>query len=415
METPQMAKEPGYRHHKPSGQAIVRLGGRMFYLGPFGSEESKTKYATLKAEWLVSKNAAKFVQSPGGPTIASICLAYLDHAEGYYGSGKELEAMERAIKPLSELYAKLPAKAFGPLEFKAVRGWWLSQECKTITGRCTRQYINTQMKRVIRVLKWAVGEAMIPPSVHEAVKCVEPLKAGRSEAPEAPPIRPVADEVVEATLRYLPPIVADMVRVQLLTGARPGEVCQLTPAMIDRSGDVWTIRLDKHKNAYRGKTRTLYAGPLAQAVLTKYLLRGANDCLFRPCDTQAKQLKGRSESRTTPVKTGNRPGSNRVRKPKRQPGVQYLRHSYARCIERACDKAFPAPPEINADKSKLKAWQVDHRWSPNQLRHARATEIRKRFGLESASSVLGHSQLSTTLIYAEQDAERAITVARAIG
>ena len=410
-----MAKEPGYCLHKPSGQAIVRLGGRMFYLGPFGSDESRQEYAKLKAEWLVSKNAEKFVQSPDGPTVAAVCLAYLDHAEVYYGPGKELEAMKRAIEPLSQLYAKLPAKAFGPLEFKAVRGWWLSRECQTVAGRLTRQYVNTQMKRVTRILKWSVGEAMIPPSVHEAIKCVAPLKAGRSEAPEAPPVRPVTESVIEKTLAKLPPIVVDMVRVQLLTGARPGEVCQLTPAMFDRSEEVWTITLAKHKNAYRGKTRTLYAGPKAQAVLAKYLLRGENDCLFRPCDTLAKQLRERSEQRTTPEKYGNRPGTNRVRKPKRQAGVQYLRHSYARAIERACDKAFPAPSEIKAGDPKLKAWQVDHRWSPNQLRHTRATEIRKQFGLESASSVLGHSQLSTTLIYAEQDAERAINVARQIG
>ncbi len=410
-----MAKEPGYRLHKSSGQAIVRLGGRMFYLGPFGSEKSRQEYAKLKSEWLVSKNAEKFVQSPDGPTIAAVCLAYLDHAEVYYGLGKELEAMTRAIRPLSELYATLPAKMFGPLEFKAVRGWWLSRECQTIAGRCTRQYVNTQMKRLVRVLKWSVGEAMVPPSVHEAIKCVATLKAGRSEAPEAPPIRPVTEPVIERTLLELPPIVADMVRVQLLTGARPGEVCQLTPAMVDRSSDVWTITLAKHKNAHRGKTRTLYAGPLAQLILTKYLLRAEDDCLFRPCDTLAKQLQVRSEQRTTPEKYGNRPGTNRVRKPKRQPGVKYLRHSYARAIERACDKAFPAPPEIKADKAKLRAWRVLHRWSPNQLRHTRATDIRKQFGLESASSVLGHSQLSTTLIYAEQDAERAITVARSIG
>jgi hypothetical protein len=46
-------------------------------------------------------------------------------------------------------------------------------------------------------------------------------------APELPPVRPVDDEVVEATLPYLPEIVADMVRLQRLTGARPGEVCGL--------------------------------------------------------------------------------------------------------------------------------------------------------------------------------------------
>ncbi len=411
-----MAREPGYRFHKPSGQAIVTLGGKMFYLGPFGSEDSKTKYATLKAEWLVSKNAQKFVQEPDGPSIASVCLAYLDHAEAYYGEdSKELEAMKYAVRPLSELYAELPAKAFGPLEFKTVRSWWLNRKVKTAAGRCSRNYINSHMKRVVRIVKWAVGEAMVPSGVHEALRCVSPLKAGRSSAHESEPVKPVSSAAINATLPHLPQVVADMVRVQLLTGARPGEVCELTPAMFDRSGDVWSITLTKHKNAHRGKSRTLYAGPKAQAILTKYLLRAETDCLFRPCDTVAKQLQQRGAARTTPESYGNRPGTNRVRKPKRQPGEKYLRHSYARAIERACDKAFPAPDNIKQDAAKLKAWRIDHRWSPNQLRHTRATEIRREFDIESASSVLGHSQISTTLIYAEQDAERAITVARSIG
>lgn len=410
-----MAKEPGYRLHKSSGQAIVRLGGRMFYLGVHGSQESRDEYARLKAEWLVSKNAEKFVAAPDGPTIATVCLAYLDHAEVYYGKGTEYEHLGMACRPLSELYATLPAKSFGPLEYKVVRNWWLTKEAKTINGRCSRTYINSMMKRLKRMLKWGVSEAMIPPSVHQAVCCVEPLKMGRSNAPEAKPIKPVTMAVVNATLEQLPPVVADMVRVQLLTGARPSEICDLTPSMIDRSTEVWKITLAKHKNAYRGKTRTLYAGPQAQAVLTRYLLRGADDCLFRPCDTLAKQMRERAEARTTKATYGNRPGSNRVRKPKRQPGEKYLRHSYARAIERACDKAFPAPPEVKSDPAKLKQWQADHRWAPNRLRHSRGTEIRAKFDIESASSVLGHSQISTTEIYAEQDEQRCIAVAKAIG
>ena len=77
--------------------------------------------------------------------------------------------------------------------------------------------------------------------------------------------------------------------------------------------------------------------------------------------------------------------------------------------------AFQAPPEVKDDPVRWSAWKTEHRWTPNQLRHARATEIRKQYGIESASSVLGHSQLSTTEIYAEQDAERAIAVAKASG
>ncbi len=66
-----MAREPGCCLHKSSGQAIVRLNGRMCFLGEFGSEKSKTEYARLKAEWLVSKNAEKFAAAPDGPAIGS--------------------------------------------------------------------------------------------------------------------------------------------------------------------------------------------------------------------------------------------------------------------------------------------------------------------------------------------------------
>ena len=41
---------PSYRLHKPSGQARVIINGRHVYLGPYGSEESREKYARLVAE-----------------------------------------------------------------------------------------------------------------------------------------------------------------------------------------------------------------------------------------------------------------------------------------------------------------------------------------------------------------------------
>jgi hypothetical protein len=43
---------------------------------------------------------------------------------------------------------------------------------------------------------------------------------------------------VERTLPHLPPMVADMVRIQRFVGCRPAEVCLLRPADLDRSGDV---------------------------------------------------------------------------------------------------------------------------------------------------------------------------------
>ena len=54
-------------------------------------------------------------------------------------------------------------------------------------------------------------------------------------------------------------------------------------------------------------------------------------------------------------------------------------------------------------------------WSPNRLRHAAATEVRRQFGLEAAQVVLGHSRADVTQTYAERDAELARTVAVKIG
>jgi len=66
-----MPKEPGCFRHKPSRKAIVRLGGKMFYLGPFGSVESHENYARLKSEWLSSRHSPKFEPpSLAGPTVA---------------------------------------------------------------------------------------------------------------------------------------------------------------------------------------------------------------------------------------------------------------------------------------------------------------------------------------------------------
>jgi hypothetical protein len=41
---------PSYRLHKPTNQAIVVIRGRMFYLGRYGSTESRAEYTRIIAE-----------------------------------------------------------------------------------------------------------------------------------------------------------------------------------------------------------------------------------------------------------------------------------------------------------------------------------------------------------------------------
>ena len=51
MPTKHAPRTPSYRHHKPSGQAVVTLDGRDFYPGRWGTQESTQTYDRLVGEW----------------------------------------------------------------------------------------------------------------------------------------------------------------------------------------------------------------------------------------------------------------------------------------------------------------------------------------------------------------------------
>ncbi len=396
---------PSYRLHSRSGQAVVTIAGRDYYLGEFGSKPSKVKYLRLKAEYVASGKSSTFGVKPSELTIVELLAAYVRHAKEYYGTGPESE-FHRSIpvlRVLRSLYGGDPAIEFGPLQYEAVRVVLMepvkkkTKDGRKVTRQRTRTYINAQMKRVRSVFKWAASKSLLPVSVLETIKTVPPLKFGRTTAPEAPPILPIDDASVETTLKHLPPVVADMIRFQRLVGCRPGEVCKITPAMVDRSDDVWVWNLAAHKNAWRGRKRSIYIGPLAQAILLRYLVRGENEHCFSPIEADKQRRDAKHAVRKTPLSCGNKPGSNVTKKPKKAPGTAYTTQSYARSIRYACNSAEIAP------------------WAPNRLRHSLATQVRKSDGLEAAAVILGHSEVGVTQIYAEADRAKAIEVVRRIG
>lgn len=229
--------------------------------------------------------------------------------------------------------------------------------------------------------------------------------------------------MVETTLEQLPEVVADMVRLQLSTGMRPGEVRLVRPCDIDRSEGVWKLRPESHKTEHHGRERVVAIGPQAQSILLKYLARDPAMYCFRPCDSEAKRRADAHDRRKTPLSCGNRPGNSKKQSPKRTAGECYTVASYRRAIQRACDKAFPHPrlsyklrsAFTEEEKQELRGWQRQHHWSPNQLRHTAATKIREGFGLEAAQVYLGHSQAYVTEIYAEKNFALAERVARQIG
>lgn len=199
---------------------------------------------------------------------------------------------------------------------------------------------------------------------------------------------------------HLPEVVADMVRLQHLTGMRPAEVCLIRPMDLDRSDDVWIYRPESHKTEHHDRERVVFIGPLAQGVLLRYLARDVAAYCFRPCDSEAKRRAAQHAARKVPLHEGNRPGSHRKLRPRRSPGNKYDTNAYRRAIHRACDLAFLHPTismtsesELtNEQLAELRNWQAEHRWSPNQLRHSAAMKIRRRFGLEAAQIALGQGK-----------------------
>lgn len=401
---------PKYRRHRGSNQAVVGLNGRDYYLGPYGTRTSKLEYDRLVAEWLASGRSMAFGVSPASLSVAELLVGYLTHAQSYYGDGKkgEYANMRRALRPVKELYSKTAAADFGPTQLKTVRQ-------RFIDAGHSRKFINHNIQRIIRVFRWGVSEGNIRPEIPQALAMVAGLRKGHTSASESRPVRPAKDELVDATIPCLPPVVQAMVELQRITGMRPGELVIVRPCDIDRSGDVWEYRPETHKNSNREQDRIVYFGPRCQEILRPYLLRAADSYCFSPAESESRRRAERSEARKTPLSCGNTVGSRRVQKPKRTAGGRYTTESYLYAVRRACDRANPVPDAIQDEPLAVAKWRSEHRWSPNQLRHALATRVRREFDIDAAKTLLGHSQLSTTGIYAEQDRRRAVEVAKLIG
>jgi integrase len=387
---------PSYRLHKPTNQAIVVICGKTYYLGRFGSEQSRTEYNRLIAEWLAMGAKARPSASSNAAqpdlTVSELILAYWGHVQSYYSKdGKptsEVDTVRQALRPVRELYGHTTAAKFGPLALKAcqdamiAKGW-------------ARTYINRQINRGRRMFAWAVSCELLPATVHQALITVPGLRKGRSAAKEKPPVAPVPEGIVDKTLEHLLPTVAAMVRLQRLTGMRPQEVVGIRMIDVDMTDPTcWIYRPARHKTQHHGRDRVIFLGPRAQAILRPLLPLDVSAHIFCPKQTVAERGVRQRATRKTPMWKSHlaRQAAKRKVRPQRPPGDSYTVGSYRKAIRRACLMAGVQT------------------WHPHQLRHTAATTIRGRFGLEAAQAVLGHSELGTTQVYAERN----LTAARAV-
>ncbi len=376
-------------------------------LKPIGARFATTDYsiAIEVAKALLEKHLFETSQNSQGEifNIAGLVRAYMDYANGYYVDSegnltKEPNNVKYSVRPLIDLFANLPIDEFGPLRLKEARQRMIE------LGWC-RKLINKRVCIIKRMFKWAVSEQVVSPVILHGLQSVVGLKRGRCNAKEKQRILPVDEKYVHMVLAYTTKVISAMIRLQLLSGMRPGEIVIMRPCDIDRSGNIWHYYPYKYKTQHLEDPtlrRIISIGPKGQNILRPFLLRPDDSYCFTPQESEQDRRVKQLKLRKTPLSCGNKPGSNKREDPSRKPGSVYDTTSYGRAIRYAIKAARKAGLQVPD-------------WTAYQLRHTAATKVRKEYGYESAGATLGHTNMSATAIYAERNQGLADEAARRLG
>ena len=387
MSKKKSPRTPSFRHHKATGQGYVELVGKRIYLGRYDRAETREKYHRLLAEWIA--NGRQLAADPDEITVSELLARFWVHAQTHYRNingepTSELDSFKWAMHRVRELYGKTSAARFSPRSLKAVRQSMID------AGWC-RTNINRMTGRVKHIFRWGVENELVAPSVYHGLQAVTGLKRGRTDARESEPVRVVLDEHIEAVREHVSRQVWALIRLQLLTAARAGELVVVRAVDIDTRGKVWTYKPPTHKTAHHGIDRKVFIGPEAQRVLAPFMANRAVDCyLFSPREAETE----RHSAAPTHRRKSQKPNA---KKTDRVVGERYTTASYRRAIERAC-RAAKVPV-----------------WTPHRLRHNAATAIRREHGVEAAQLLLGHARVGTTQIYAEVNTAKAEAIALKVG
>jgi len=389
---------PSYREHKASGQAVVTLDGHDEYLGKFGTPESRSKYQRLIREYVNNGFRRPGPEEETCLRVAHLCERYNAFAAGFYRhkDGRPTGTVDNtrlAMLALFEFACDLPVQEFGPRMLIQLR-----QEL--IARNLARSTINDRIAIVKRAFRWAEQNELISAGRFQALGTVDGLRCGRGGARETERVRPVPEEHIEKSLPFMPEPVQAMVQLQLLTGARPGEIVIMRARDIDRRKKGWVYKPEVHKGTLSGDDREILMGPKACAIVSRWMRPGLQDqYLFSPRDAERIRHEKARAARKTPLYPSHLRALEQKRKarPKRKPGDCYDVDQYRQAITRACVRAG-----------------VPH-WHPHQLRHNAGTLFRELFGLDTSSTLLGHRRVETNQIYSEKNKKGAQEAIEQVG
>jgi integrase len=350
---------PQYCKHS-SGQARVKIDGKIVYLGKHGTPESRQRYNALIADLLTRQDELQTV------TIDQLAIRFMSWAEGHYETRESSGRVSNARQALQHLIASYGTEAtslFSAMKLEQIRN-------RMIADDLSRRYINDMIAIIKLAFKKGVVWGMVGATTWHNVVALESIPSGKGLVRETEPIGPVPVRDIAAVKRQVSAPIWAMIVLQYRTGMRPNEVLNLKPGQVDRSDDLWIYIPPTHKTQHRGKMRVLVLDRKAQRVLLPFLDRDDEEFCFKPAESNIR-LNG-----------------------KRRVGDRYRRDSYRTAIQRACVK------------------EEVEKWSPGQLRHNFGTQVRATGDLETARILLGHSSATTTMIYADANIEHLKSVVR---
>lgn len=334
-----------------SGQWFVKIGGKNKYLG-VDRETAEFRYRELIVEHYGTSKALQ--QCPeNGVTVASLLTDYVKAVLAACSSewvNKKQLLFDQITKHAIELYGELPAEDFGPKAYKAVRKAMAEEKGRGGDNVRRVTYINMLCTRLKAAWKWGCSEELVSESSYRRLLTVPDLGPGDLGLRDGREVLPVPQALFEQTLQFVSETCGDLLRLLWLTGARPSELINLTPAELLEDGSYFVYRPRDHKTKKMNKLRAIVFGAESIAILKRYWPKMPRERFFAVY------------SDATVVRNA---------------------------IYRACVRG------------KLP------RWHTYQLRHAAVTRIALEHGKEVAQAVAGHANVLTTDRYDHGAVERA--------
>ena len=361
---------------KQGNSAYVRIHGRKIYLGIHGTPEAKREYHRVIAEY--HANASAPPKDKKSITLDELCLRFLEDKKDKI-SAKQWGNYKSLIEILLSQYAGLPAHEFSPNKLRTLR-------VEFVKRGYVRQQCNKRAGHIRSIFKWGVSRELIAAETWNALRSLEYIKKGETNAPEGKKRKAIPQDYIERTLAALSPTVAAMARIHLATAARPSEICLMRIEDIDRTDpDLWVFRLDAHKTDWLEDDggRVIYMAKPEIEILTPIIKDRTEGYVFRPQDAVAEKhaKKWAQAKRQKKTPSRSKRDAERAVAPKVKFNECYDASAYRRAIQRGCLKAGVP------------------RWFPYGLRHTGVTNVGLEHGIEAAQHVAGHRDLRTTLGY----------------